>query len=131
MHHRIGRTARAGSTGKAISLVSQDRIDEFGRILKKTEQPIRRLNEEMGIVVPTTIIPQQGHCQYDRYHHHRCYHYQQRHSYWHKTGGGFRSRDHGGYGSNRNKLSYRDHLDDNRNSRYHRNNRGSRYGTDE
>src|SRR5918993_1018193 len=32
--HRIGRTARAGATGKAISLVSQDRIEDFGRILK-------------------------------------------------------------------------------------------------
>jgi ATP-dependent RNA helicase DeaD len=105
--HRIGRTARAGATGKAISLVSQDRIGDFSRILKKTEQPIRRLNEEMGIVVPTTIIPQQRRHQYDRYDHHRYYHYQQRHSYWHKTGSSFRSRDHGGYGSNRDKLSYR------------------------
>jgi ATP-dependent RNA helicase DeaD len=105
--HRIGRTARAGATGKAISLVSQDRIGDFSRILKKTEQPIRRLNEEMGIVVPTTIIPQQRRHQYDRYDRHRYYHYQQRHSYWHKTGSGFRSRDHGGYGSNRDKLSYR------------------------
>ena len=130
--HRIGRTARAGATGKAISLVSQDKIDDFSRILKKTEQPIRRLNEEMGIVVPTTIIPQQRHRQYNRYDHHRYYyHYQQRYSYWHKTGGGSRSRDHGGYGSNRNKLSYRDRLDRNRNNQYHRNNRSSRYGTDE
>jgi ATP-dependent RNA helicase DeaD len=55
--HRIGRTARAGGTGKAISLVSQDRIDNFGRILRQTEQPIHKLNEEMGIEVP--VVQQQ------------------------------------------------------------------------
>ena len=50
--HRIGSTARAGGTGKAISLVSQDRVDDFTRILKNTELPIKRLNDEMGIEVP-------------------------------------------------------------------------------
>ncbi|MGB8188212.1 MAG: DEAD/DEAH box helicase [Nitrososphaeraceae archaeon] len=50
--HRIGRTARAGGTGKAISLVSQDRVDDFTRILKNTELPIKRLSDEMGIEVP-------------------------------------------------------------------------------
>ena len=50
--HRIGRTARAGGTGKAISSVSQDRVDDFTRILKNTELPIKRLNDEMGIEVP-------------------------------------------------------------------------------
>jgi ATP-dependent RNA helicase DeaD len=50
--HRIGRTARAGGTGRAISLVSQDRVDNFGRILNQTRQPIRKLNDEMGIAVP-------------------------------------------------------------------------------
>jgi ATP-dependent RNA helicase DeaD len=45
--HRIGRTARAGGTGRAISLVSQDRIEDFGRILRQTEHPIRKLNEEL------------------------------------------------------------------------------------
>jgi ATP-dependent RNA helicase DeaD len=50
--HRIGRTARAGASGKAISLVSQDRVDDFGRILRQTEHPIRKLNEELGIEVP-------------------------------------------------------------------------------
>ena len=49
--HRIGRTARAGGSGKAISLVSQERIDDFSRILRQTEHPIRKLNEEMGIEV--------------------------------------------------------------------------------
>jgi ATP-dependent RNA helicase DeaD len=48
--HRIGRTARAGGSGKAVSLVSHDRIEDFARILRQTEQPIRKLNEEMGVV---------------------------------------------------------------------------------
>jgi ATP-dependent RNA helicase DeaD len=55
--HRIGRTARAGATGKAISLVSQDRVDNFGRILRQTEHPVHKLNEEMGIEVP--VVQQQ------------------------------------------------------------------------
>src|SRR5918996_2213797 len=50
--HRIGRTARAGGEGKAISLVSNDRISDFGRILAQTKLPIRKLNDELGIVVP-------------------------------------------------------------------------------
>jgi ATP-dependent RNA helicase DeaD len=57
--HRIGRTARAGGTGQAISLVSQDRIDDFGRILRQTKHPIRKLNDEMGIEMPVTRRRQQ------------------------------------------------------------------------
>jgi ATP-dependent RNA helicase DeaD len=76
--HRIGRTARAGATGKAISLVSQDRIDNFGRILRQTELPVHKLNEEMGIEVP--IFKQQY--QRGRYH---AYGYQT--SYASKGGG--------------------------------------------
>jgi ATP-dependent RNA helicase DeaD len=109
--HRIGRTARAGGTGKAISLVSQDRVDDFGRILRKTEQPIRRLNEEMGIAVPTTQKRP-----YDRYH--------PRPSYSHNSG----HRSRGDYGGNRNMRSYREQRGDNRSSRYGRDNRSSRYG---
>ena len=50
--HRIGRTARAGGQGRAISLVSQDRVADFDRILGQTKLPIRKLNEELGIAVP-------------------------------------------------------------------------------
>lgn len=50
--HRIGRTARAGGEGKAITLVSQDRVADFERILGLTKLPIRKLNDEMGIAVP-------------------------------------------------------------------------------
>jgi ATP-dependent RNA helicase DeaD len=71
--HRIGRTARAGATGKAISLVSHDRVDDFARILKKTEQPIQRLNEELGIAVPAV---QQS--SYNRYQKGRSYWYNNR-----------------------------------------------------
>ena len=117
--HRIGRTARAGATGKAISLVSHDRVDDFARILKKTEQPIQRLNEELGIAVPT--VQQRP---YNRY--------QKGRSYWdNKSSGGHRShsrygdnrgRGHGGgYGSRtRNTRSHREQRGDNRNNRYGR-----------
>jgi ATP-dependent RNA helicase DeaD len=50
--HRIGRTARAGGEGKAVSLVSNDRIADFNRILAMTQLPIRKLNDELGIIVP-------------------------------------------------------------------------------
>lgn len=74
--HRIGRTARAGTEGRAISLVSNDRIADFDRILAQTQLPIRKLNDEMGIVVP--VVAQRQPQQY---------------------GGGFRRR--GGYGGGR------------------------------
>ena len=61
--HRIGRTARAGATGRAISLVSQDRVENFGRILRQTQHSIRKLNEEMGISVP--IVRQQQRRRYN------------------------------------------------------------------
>jgi ATP-dependent RNA helicase DeaD len=50
--HRIGRTARAGATGKAVSLVTPEWIDDFGRILRSTNQPIRKLNQELGVPIP-------------------------------------------------------------------------------
>ncbi|HZC48724.1 MAG TPA: DEAD/DEAH box helicase [Nitrososphaeraceae archaeon] len=85
--HRIGRTARAGGTGKAISLVSQDRIEDFGRILRQTEHPIRKLNEELGIEVPVV--------QY------RSYGYRQRRSYGNNS-----FRGSGSYGDSRGKRSF-------------------------
>jgi ATP-dependent RNA helicase DeaD len=87
--HRIGRTARAGAAGKAISLVSQDRVDDFARILKKTEQPIQRLNEELGIAVPT--VQQRP---YNRYQKGRSYGYNNRY----KNGSDYR------YSGNRDRY---------------------------
>ncbi len=49
--HRIGRTARAGESGKALTLVSQHQYDDFQNILKHTETFIKQLNEKMGIKV--------------------------------------------------------------------------------
>ena len=94
--HRIGRTARAGGSGKAISLVSQDRMDGFSRILRQTEHPIRKLNEEMGIEV---------HVVHSRsnigYHHTRNYNNNNRR--YHGRSGGYRhdTKDRSQHGSSR------------------------------
>ncbi|HZB99130.1 MAG TPA: DEAD/DEAH box helicase [Nitrososphaeraceae archaeon] len=85
--HRIGRTARAGGTGRAISLVSQDRIEDFGRILRQTEHPIRKLNEELGIEVPVAQYRSHG--------------YRQRRSYGNNSSSGA-----GSYGDSRGKRSF-------------------------
>jgi len=49
--HRIGRTARAGGPGLAFALVSGQDRDAFSRILERTEVPVKRLNEELGIEI--------------------------------------------------------------------------------
>lgn len=43
--HRIGRTARAGRAGKAISLVSNSEYPDFSRIMGMTEAQIRKVTD--------------------------------------------------------------------------------------
>ena len=105
--HRIGRTARAGATGKAISLVSQDRIDNFGRILRQTELPVHKLNEEMGIEVP--IVKQQ--------HQRGRYYTNGYHSSYASKGGGMYGYNRG-YGSRTRYVRNVEQRDFNRGNRY-------------
>ncbi len=49
--HRIGRTARAGAKGRAITLVSYSSIGDFKAISSQTKVPMRDLNKELGIEV--------------------------------------------------------------------------------
>ncbi len=63
--HRIGRTARAGAKGKAITLVSYSSIGDFKAISSQTKVPMRDLNKELGIEVkiPDPLkreVPQRG-----------------------------------------------------------------------
>ncbi len=106
--HRIGRTARAGATGKAITLVAQDRVDDFNRILRKTEQPILRLNEQMGIALP----PNQGRSRRR---------YQSRPNY--RQNKGYMRRSY-----NRSRHSYREQKGENQRGKFRMDNPPSKYG---
>ena len=52
--HRIGRTARAGGKGRAITLVSYSSVGDWGLIKRQIKVKLTDLNEEMGIEV---VIP--------------------------------------------------------------------------
>jgi len=49
--HRIGRTARAGAKGRAITLVSYSSIGDFKAISNQTKVAMKDLNKELGIEV--------------------------------------------------------------------------------
>ena len=49
--HRIGRTARAGGVGRAITFVSYSSIGDWNLIKKQIKADLKDLNKEMGIEV--------------------------------------------------------------------------------
>ena len=61
--HRIGRTARAGGKGKAITLVSYSSIGDFQTIAAQTKVQMTDLNKQLGIAVkiPDPLKREVGH----------------------------------------------------------------------
>lgn len=111
--HRIGRTARALGEGKAISLVSNDRVSDFERILAQTKLPIRKLNDELGIVVPVIAQRQASFGRGGGYRWRGGY--GSRNGYRNERGGGGQRRygsgggsrgGYGGYGHSRSQTGY-------------------------
>ncbi|MEE8180329.1 MAG: ATP-dependent helicase, partial [Nitrosopumilaceae archaeon] len=49
--HRIGRTARAGGKGNAITFVSYSSVGDWNLIKRQIKVPLEDLNEKMGIKI--------------------------------------------------------------------------------